>query len=87
MVEPESMTQVSVEKVFLEELVDLKLQYLHEEIEKILKKWKIKSATDFLTQTKNGTIEEGEDDAITLTHLIDQREELFNMKIKWNKSQ
>lgn len=67
-------------KDLLDDLVDLKLQYLLDEIEKILNKWQIKSATEFLEQTRDGTIEEGEDDAITLTHLLDQREELFQLK-------
>ena len=74
-------------KDLLDDLVDLKLQYLLDEIEKILNKWQIKSATEFLEQTHDGTIEEGEDDAITLTHLLDQREELFQLKAQWNQEQ
>jgi hypothetical protein len=79
------MTSVTVDKEFIEELVDLKLQYIHDEINKILKKWNINSAILFIEQTKKGIIEEGEDDAITLTNLLDQREELFTLKAKWNK--
>ena len=79
-----NMTTIPVEKEFLEELVDLKLKYLNEEMEKILKKWEYDSPSKFLEDAKDGTIEEAENDAITLKHLIDQRETLLNMKKSWN---
>lgn len=78
------MTTITVEKELLEELVDLKLKFLYDEIEKILSKWHCDSSSKFLQDARNGTIEEAEDDAITLTHLIDQREELFSLKRSWN---
>jgi len=77
------MTTIPVKKELLEELVDLKLTYLNDEIDKILFKWKYESASKFLQDAKDGTIEEAEDDAITLRHLLDQREELYDLKKKW----
>ena len=78
------MTTVSVKKELLEELVDLKLQYLRDEIDKILSRWKYSSSKEFLQHARDGTIEEAEDDAITLIHLIDQREELMKLKADWD---
>ncbi|MGQ4874788.1 MAG: hypothetical protein ACP6IY_12030 [Promethearchaeia archaeon] len=80
------MTTIPVKKELLEELVDLKLEYLSKEIDKILRKWSYESPDKFLQDAKDGTIEEAEDDAITLKHLIDQREELFNYKREWNST-
>lgn len=79
------MTTIPVKKELLEELVDLKLKFLYDEIDKVLDKWSYESPTKFLQDAKDGTIEEAENDAITLKHLLDQREELFNLKKDWNK--
>ncbi len=81
------MTQVSVDKEFMEELMDLKLQFLNEEIEKILESWHYQSPSKLLIDAKEGILEEAEMDSITLTHLIDQREEIFQLKNKWNTSE
>ncbi|HDZ18297.1 hypothetical protein LCGC14_1426210 [marine sediment metagenome] len=78
------MTTIPVKKELLEELVDLKLKFLYDEIDKILAKWSYESPTQLLQDAKTGVLEEAEDDAITLKHLIDQREELFNLKRDWN---
>ncbi len=80
----EQMTRIRVEKELLEELVDLKLKFLYEEIDKILSKWEYEEPSKFLKDAKDGTVEEAEDDAITLRHLLDQREELFSLKKEWN---
>jgi len=80
----EQMTSIRVEKELLEELVDLKLKFLYEEIDKILSKWEYEEPSKFLKDAKDGTVEEAEDDAITLRHLLDQREELFSLKKEWN---
>ena len=53
-------------------------------MEKILEKWEYDSSSKFLEAAKDGTIEEVENDAITLKHLIDQRQKLLNMKKSWN---
>jgi len=78
------MTTIPVKKELIEELVDLKLNFLYEEIDKILSNWNYESPSKFLQDAKDGTIKEAEDDAITLKHLIDQREELFALKTSWN---
>lgn len=80
------MTVISVDKEFLEDLVDLKLKFLNDETEKILTKWNYQIPSKFLKDAADGTIEEAEDDAITLRHLIDQREELLKLKASWNES-
>ncbi len=73
------MTTIPVKKELLEELVDLKLNFLNDEMDKILSKWKYESASKFLQDARNGTIEEAKDDAITLKNLLDQREEIHNL--------
>ncbi len=78
------MTTIPVKKELLEELVDLKMKYLHDEVEKILQKWNYDLPTKFFNHAKDGTLEEAEDDAITLKHLLDQREELLLLKKNWN---
>ncbi len=78
------MTTVALDKELAEELVDMKLSYLQSEIQKILKSWNYQSAAQFLKCAKDGTIEEAEDDAITLRHLLDQRENLIKLKEKWS---
>jgi hypothetical protein len=78
------MTSIPVEKELLEELIDFKLRFLYEEIDKILNKWKYEESSKFLQDARDGTIEEAEDDAITLRHLLDHREELLTLKKDWN---
>jgi len=78
------MTTIPVKKELLEELVDLKMKYLYDEVEKVLQKWNYNLPTKFLHDAKDGIIEEAEDDAITLKHLQDQREELLLLKKNWN---
>jgi hypothetical protein len=79
------MTSIPVEKELLEELIAFKLNFLFEQIDKILNKWKYEESSKFLQEARNGTIEEAEDDAITLRHLLDQREELLALKKEWNE--
>ena len=67
------MTVISVDKEFLLELVDFKLRVLQEEIQTILTKWKYSSIEKFLTDARNGTLEEAEDDAICMRNLTDKR--------------
>ncbi|TFF90671.1 MAG: hypothetical protein EU548_01855 [Promethearchaeota archaeon] len=74
------MTIIDVERDLLEELLDYKLKYLHNEIEKILKKWNYRDPELFLQQARDGTIEEAEPDAITLRHLLKEREDAFQLR-------
>jgi len=77
------MTSIPVEKELLEELIDFKLSFLYEEIDKILNRWKYEETSKFLHDARDGTIENAEDDAITLRHFLDQREELVALKKDW----
>ena len=77
------MTKIKVDKEFLLELVDSKLKVLQEEIQEILDRWKYSSIDQFLSDAREGSIEEAEDDAICLQNLTDKREELFQLKHKW----
>ena len=77
------MTTVNMEKALAEELIDFKLNYLQKEIQNILSKWNYQSADDFLEHARNGTLEEAEDDAITLKHLIDQLDSFRGIKKSW----
>jgi phosphopentomutase len=78
------MTTVSVKKELLEELVDSRLKVITGKINNILKKWNYTSAELFLTHAADGTLEEAEPDAISLTNLLDKREELYRLKSSWN---
>ncbi len=64
----------------------MKLKFLIAEINAILNKWNYKSPEQFLDDAKTGVIEEAEDDAITLKQLLKQREELFDLRKKWENS-
>jgi len=77
------MKTVSMDRDFAEELINMKLNYLQDEIQKILSKWHYSSGTDFIADSKNGTLDEAEEDAITLQHLLDQRDQIFKIKNKW----
>lgn len=80
------MARISVDIDFMEELVDFKLRYIKEEIERILNKWNYDSSSEFLKHAKDGTLSEAEEDAIILKNLQDQIEELSQKKQEW-KSQ
>jgi hypothetical protein len=80
------MARISVEIDFMVDLIDFKLRYLKEEIERILTKWKYNSSSEFLKHAKDGTLSEAEEDAIIIKNLQDQIEELSQKKQEW-KSQ
>lgn len=80
------MTSIPVEKELLEELIDFKLSFLHDEIDKILNKWKYEDSSKFLQDARDGTIEETEDDAITLRQFLHERDELLTLKLKLNNN-
>ena len=72
-----SPTSKASEKVILREdvareLIDTKLRVLREEINKILQKWKMKSAEELIEKTRNGKLAESEHDAIVLTNLLQE---------------
>jgi len=47
------MTQVKIEKEYLAQLVDFKLNHLRKKIEKILKKWGYTSSNKFFNTSNN----------------------------------
>lgn len=77
------MTQVKIEKEYLAQLVDFKLNHLRKKIEKILKKWGYTSSNKFLEDAKNGTISEAEEEAIILKNLEDEIDRLEHRKAIW----
>ena len=78
------MTEVSVNKDIIEELLDFKMRYLNDEIQKILSKWNYRHSETFLDDARNGTLCEAEDDAISLHQLIKKRDELIELKTSWS---
>jgi hypothetical protein len=74
------MTTVSIEKKLFEELLDSKLAVISERINAILARWHYDSIELFLKHAADGTIEEAEPDAISMTNLIDKRDELYKLK-------
>ena len=81
------MTIIPVKKELLEELLDYKLRFLHDEIEKILSKWSYTNPDLFLQHARDGTIEEAEMDAITLRQLLKEREDSFKFRSEWNSGE
>lgn len=77
------MESVKIEKKVAEDLVDTKLNLIVTEINEILTRWKYKSTDKFIEDAREGVIEEAEDDAITLRHLLDQRNSLVKIKASW----
>jgi len=78
------MTSIPDEKELLKELIDFKLSFLHDEIDKILNIWNYEESSKFLQDARDGTIEEAEDDAITLRQFLHERDELLTVKLKLN---
>lgn len=81
------MTIIPVEKELLEGLIDFKLRFLYEEIDKILDKWRYEESSKFLQDARDGTIEEAEDDAIVLRQFLNEKKQLFELKQEkeWNE--
>ncbi len=74
------MTQVSVKKEVLEDLIAFKMRYLNGEIKNILNKWKYSSSIKFLADARDGTITEAEGDAVSLRQLLKQLDELKTIR-------
>ena len=77
------MESVELKKDIAVDLVDTKLNLILSDINEILARWEYKSTSKFVSDARNGTIEEAEEDAITLRHLLDQREQLLKIKASW----
>ncbi len=76
------MKTISIEHRLAKDLVETKLRFIKEEISKILEKWGQTSAIEMITLTRAGKIPEAEPDAISLTNLVDKREELETLLLK-----
>ena len=77
------MDLVTLNRELAEDLIDTKLNIINIDIEQILSRWNYTSADKFVEDARKGIIEEAEDDAITLRHLLEQREILFKLKGSW----
>ncbi len=78
------MTMISVEKDFLIDLLNSKLHIIRIEMDQILKKWNYKSINKFISDTRSGTLEEAEDDAVCIRGLMFSQDKLLERKKKWN---
>ena len=77
------MESVTLDRKLAEDLIDTKLNIILNDIEEILSQCNYISADKFVEDARKGVIEEAEDDAITLRHLLDQREILFKLMGSW----
>ncbi|MFX0097979.1 MAG: hypothetical protein ACFFCS_00240 [Candidatus Hodarchaeota archaeon] len=77
------MTEITMDKGLAENLVNSKLRLIREEIDKILTHWKYSDANEFVNDARAGKIREAENDAISMTNLLDQRDKLFKLKKGW----
>ncbi|MHA1618032.1 MAG: hypothetical protein ACTSVZ_02050 [Promethearchaeota archaeon] len=59
------------------------LQDIAEEMEKILHKWNYESLQLFLEECRSGKVRNAEDDAIVMQNLLDDQEELHQIKNQW----
>ncbi len=64
------MTQVTLEKTIVEELITSKLRVLQQYIDEILHRWSESSATSFLEKARNGKYKNAEEDAVELRQLL-----------------
>ena len=65
------MRTVEFEKDFAIDLLETKLAVVKNEIQDILKQWNQESAEEMIEKTRKGELPEAEDDAISLTNLVD----------------
>ncbi len=77
------MTRILIDLKLLMDLVDFRITYLTEEINRILKKWNQTSLNDFLTHSKDGTLSMAEVDAVHIKRLMDEMEDFNKKKQSW----
>ena len=80
------MATIPVEKEILEDLVNSKLKQLTQKINSILKKWNYTSIEDFLNHAADGTLQEAEMDAISLTNLLERKDFYMKYRLEWSSS-
>ena len=64
------MTQISMDKDIVEELITTKMRVLQQYIDEILNRWKEISAKKFLEEARTGYLPNAEDDAVELRQLL-----------------
>lgn len=75
------MTEVSINKEILDDLVDFKLGHIVQEIRRILEQWNYRSVDLFLEHARDGTLRDAEMDAIALRQLELQRDKLEKIRM------
>jgi len=74
------MPQIQVEQKIFEDLIDYKLNAITEQIDSILKNWHYNSSDKFLQDSRDGTLQEADMDAISLKQLLLERDRLNELK-------
>ena len=77
------MASVSIDRDIAIDLVNTKLNAIVQEINDILRRWKYDDPKLFIQDTRNGSLEEAEDDAISLMNLLDVRDNITELKRNW----
>jgi hypothetical protein len=80
------VTSILVEKEVLEDLLNFKIRFVTDEINRILTRWNAPSIDDFLAGARDGTFKEAEGDAIDMTNLVDLREDLYRLRVTWGSA-
>ncbi len=75
-----------VDKERLIDLMDTKLKLITEKINQILFTWQYSSTDQFLVDATDGTLDEAEPDAISLTNFLEKRDNLYQIKQTWNQT-
>jgi hypothetical protein len=74
-------SKITIEKALFDDLLDTKISVINEKISLLLKKWHYESTSLFLQHAANGILDDAEPDAISLTNLLDKREEYYKIKL------
>ena len=77
------MTQVTIDRDLAEDLINSKLRVIVEEIDNILQKWNYTSIQSFLEDSRSGKVRDTEDDAVVIRSLMDDKEEILELKKSW----
>ena len=75
---------ITMDKSFAIDLVDSKLQFLKEEMRRIIDKWNYTDPQALLTDSKSGELKEAEDDAVSLKYLLKLIDDLYEVKNSWS---
>jgi hypothetical protein len=78
------MATIPVEKEILEDLINSKLNQLTQKINTILSKWDYTSIEKFLKHAADGTLQEAEMDAISLTNLVERKDFYMKYRSEWS---